>query len=72
MDISCFIFCTLEKTEGSEVKESSVALKLGLRKPPDIKVEEFYPTFLNMTKNFMEGEPFQNCMLKSVIKTKPF
>ncbi|XP_064388294.1 paired amphipathic helix protein Sin3a-like isoform X2 [Halichondria panicea] len=41
--------------ESAEVKESSVALQLGLRKPPDIKVEEYYPTFLNMAKNFMEG-----------------
>ncbi len=45
-----------ENEDGSaEVKVSSVALQLGLRKPPDIRVEEYYPTFLNMAKNFMEG-----------------
>ena len=43
------------KTNGSKCKESGVALKLGLRKPPDISVDEYYPTFLNMAKNFMEG-----------------
>ena len=53
------IFLTLlpcaGKTNGSKCKESGVALKLGLRKPPDISVDEYYPTFLNMAKNFMEG-----------------
>ena len=44
-----------DKTDGSKCKESGIALKLGLRKPPDIKVEEYYPTFLSMAKNFMEG-----------------
>ena len=32
-----------------------IAIQLGLRKPPDIRVDEYYPTFLSMAKNFMEG-----------------
>ncbi len=35
--------------------EEAIAVKLGLKKPPDINVEEYYPTYLNMAKNFMEG-----------------
>ncbi|KAL5469519.1 hypothetical protein EMCRGX_G030782 [Ephydatia muelleri] len=38
-----------------ESRTSSVAAQLGLKKPSDIQVEDLYPTFLNMAKNFMEG-----------------
>ena len=34
----------------------SVAVKLGLKKSPDILAEQHYPTYLTMAKNFMEGE----------------
>ncbi len=40
--------------------EEAIAVKLGLKKPPDINVEEYYPTYLNMAKNFMEGIFFRN------------
>lgn len=33
-----------------------VAVKLGLKKAPDLRAEEYYPTYLSMAKNFMEGE----------------
>ena len=33
----------------------SVAVKLGLKKSPDILAEQHYPTYLTMAKNFMEG-----------------
>jgi paired amphipathic helix protein Sin3a len=35
--------------------ETNVAVKLGLKKMPDIQVDEYYATFLNMAKNLMEG-----------------
>ncbi len=35
--------------------EEAIVVKLGLKKPPDINVEEYYPTYLNMAMNFMEG-----------------
>ena len=34
---------------------ASVAVKLGLKKAPDIRTEQHYPTYLSMAKNFMEG-----------------
>ena len=39
----------------SEGALKDVAVRLGMKKPPEIHVEEYYPTFLNMAKNFMEG-----------------
>ena len=33
-----------------------MAVKLGMKKAPDINVEQHYPTYLSMAKNFMEGE----------------
>lgn len=33
-----------------------MAVKLGLKKAPDLRVEEYYPTYLSMAKNFMEGK----------------
>lgn len=38
-----------------ESRTSGVAAQLGLKKPSDVQVEDLYPTFLNMAKNFMEG-----------------
>jgi paired amphipathic helix protein Sin3a len=35
--------------------QDSIAVKLGLKKLPGIVVDEYYPTFLNMAKSFMEG-----------------
>ncbi|XP_019864517.1 PREDICTED: paired amphipathic helix protein Sin3a [Amphimedon queenslandica] len=40
---------------GTPSSQESIAVKLGLRKLPGIQVDEYYPTFLNMAKNFMEG-----------------
>ena len=37
------------------IANKHVAIKLGLKKPPDLRVEEYYPTYLSMAKNFMEG-----------------
>ncbi len=42
-------------TEREGGLEEAIAVKLGLKKPPDINVEEYYPTYLNMAKNFMHG-----------------
>ena len=42
-------------TEGG-VTNKDVAVKLGLKKSPDLRMEEYYPTYLSMAKNFMEGQ----------------
>ena len=44
------------KEEEQKPNTAPIAIQLGLKKPPDIRVEEYYPTFLSMAKNFMEGE----------------
>ena len=44
------------KEEEQQPNSMPIAIKLGLKKPPDIRVQEYYPTFLSMAKNFMEGE----------------
>jgi len=44
-----------EAAEGC-VTNKDVAVKLGLKKAPDLRVEEYYPTYLSMAKNFMEGQ----------------
>ncbi len=41
---------------GEATMGESVAVKLGLKKSPDILAEQHYPTYLTMAKNFMEGE----------------
>ena len=43
------------KEEEQQPNSVPIAIQLGLKKPPDIRVEEYYPTFLSMAKNFMEG-----------------
>lgn len=45
----------MSASDGGETCSESVAVKLGLKKPPDIQTEQHYPTYLSMAKNFMEG-----------------
>ena len=46
---------SIKEEEDQQPKSVPIAIQLGVKKPPDIRVEEYYPTFLSMAKNFMEG-----------------
>jgi paired amphipathic helix protein Sin3a len=41
--------------EGETAAGGNVAINLGIKKSPDIQIDEYFPTFLNMAKNLMEG-----------------
>ena len=55
------------KEEEQQPNSVPIAIQLGLKKPPDIRVEEYYPTFLSMAKNFMEGMDGQKFISLSFI-----
>jgi hypothetical protein len=50
------------KEEEQQPNSVPIAIKLGLKKPPDICVQEYYPTFLSMAKDFIEGEGKSMCV----------
>ena len=63
---------SVKEEEEQQPNSVPIAIQLGMKKPPDIRVEEFYPTFLSMAKNFMEGttnlgayETFKSIHIKS-------